>query len=96
MMTTIELKTKVLLENEKAHDAAAFFHTRAVPYQSRVFTRNYIWNIIKEQFRKNNISVKNADVLEIGCGTGTFVKLFLKLDVGRYTGIDISKEMIKI
>lgn len=36
------------------------------------------------------------NILELGCGTGTFSKLFLKLKKSRILAIDSSKHMIKI
>lgn len=95
-MTDKAIKEKVLEENEKSHDFGAKYHTSAVAYQSRRITRNYMWKFIVKQFRENNIEAQNAKVLEVACGTGTFVKLFQKLKSKSYKGIDISGEMIKI
>ena len=91
----MDIKQKVLEENAKLHDKFAKFHTRAVPYQSRFITKRYIWSLIKEQLRLNNIDPKNKKVLEVACGTGTFIDLFKKLKVSSYEGMDLSKEMIK-
>ena len=56
-MNKNELKEAVLIENEKTHDYCAKNHTRSVPYQCRKITRNYIWQLISEQLRKNKIKV---------------------------------------
>lgn len=96
MQETVDIKRKVLEENEKVHDRAAKTHTRSVPYQCRRITRNYIWNLITEQLKQNNVDPQNANVLEVACGTGTFVELFNKLGSKSYTGIDISSEMIHL
>lgn len=96
MQEIVDIKRKVLEENEKFHDIAAKTHTRSVPYQCRKITRNYIWNLIIEQLKQNNVDPKNANVLEVACGTGTFVELFNKLGSKSYVGIDISSEMIRL
>ncbi len=46
-------------------------------------------------FYKNNKSTNTKDVLEIGCGTGTFAKL-LDLDEINYFGFDLSPAMINV
>lgn len=95
-MTALGPKDIVLKENEIVHDACAHTHTRSVPYQSRKITRNYIWSLIKKQLQTNGINAKNAEVLEVACGTGTFVNLFRQLKAKSYDGIDISSKMIEI
>lgn len=94
-MTLEEIKEKVLTENAKMHDYFAPWHTRAVPYQCRRATRNCMWRMIENQFYENNVIVKGANVLEVACGTGTFVRLFQKLRANTYVGIDVSKKMIE-
>lgn len=96
MISNDEIKEKVLKANEEAHDFYAQNHTRSVPYQSRTNTRNYIWNLIKKNLKNHNINAKGKSVLEVACGTGTFVDLFLKLKVEKYYGIDISSKMIEL
>lgn len=91
-----ELKQKVLKANEEIHDYYAKHHARSVPYQSRKVTRDYIWNLIIKQLKENKIEANNAEVLEVACGTGTFVELFQKLKSKSYKGVDISGEMIRI
>lgn len=90
-----KVKFKVLSENEKSHDAAAKNHTRSVPYQSRRNTRNYIYNLILSQLKDAKIDIKNCKILEVACGTGTFVKLAERFNCS-YHGIDISNNMIEI
>lgn len=91
-----DIKVKVLKSNEQIHDLRAANHTRSVPYQCRKRTANYIHNLILNQLSKHNVKIRNADVLEIGCGTGTFVDLFIREGCKFYTGIDISGEMINV
>lgn len=88
-----QVKFQVLEQNEKSHDAAAKNHTRSVPYQSRRNTRNYIWNLILKQLKDAKIDIKNCKILEVACGTGTFVKLAQRFNC-KYHGIDISGNMI--
>ena len=95
-MDNTQLKERVLKANEEAHDWGAKNHTRSVPYQSRRITRNYIWSLIISNLKKNKIDAKNKKVLEVACGTGTFVKLFDKLGANSYDGIDISGKMLEI
>ncbi len=95
-MTEKELKQKILEENSKAHDNCAPYHIAAVPYISRKSVRNFIWNLITKVAKKNNISFKNKDILEVGCGTGTFVKLAAREKSNSYFGIDISEKMIEV
>lgn len=90
------LKMKVLIANQEAHDRCAPGHTRAVPYMSRKNTRDYIWNLIEQTLKEHKVQPKGAKVLEVACGTGTFVNLFQKLAAESYDGIDISTEMLKI
>ena len=89
-----QIKFKVLQENEKSHDAGAKNHTRSVPYQYRRNTRNYIYKLILNQLKDSKIDIYNCKILEVACGTGTFVKLAEKYNC-QYHGIDISNNMIQ-
>ena len=93
-MNEEQIKFKVLQENEKSHDAAAKNHTRSVPYQYRRNTRNYIYKLILNQLKDSKIDIYNCKILEVACGTGTFVKLAEKYNC-QYHGIDISNNMIQ-
>ena len=95
-MDNTQIKELVLKANEEGHDCCASNHTRSVPYQSRKNTRDYIWDLIKSNLKRHNINVKNKKVLEVACGTGTFVKLFDNLGAKSYDGIDISGKMLEI
>lgn len=94
-MNENEIKIKVLEENEKMHDLYAKDHTRSVPYQHRKATRTYIWKLILRELKNVNVEIKNSNILEVACGTGTFVKLAEKYNANYY-GIDISSNMIDI
>lgn len=46
--------------------------------------------IFLDYCRKQNIDFKNADTLEIGCGTGMYTSVFNEQQGTRYTGVDIT------
>jgi ubiquinone/menaquinone biosynthesis C-methylase UbiE len=94
--THIDIEDLVAKENAKEHDACAVHHDLNVPYINRVQTRNYYWSLILDQLMKNQVSFKNADVCELGCGTGTFVDLSFQHGAKSFTGVDISDRMIEI
>ncbi|MDR2338105.1 MAG: class I SAM-dependent methyltransferase [Deltaproteobacteria bacterium] len=85
-------KSKVLETNESVYDGLAERHSKVVCYQSRKGTRDYLWDII-EKIHKNP---GGGDLLEVACGSGTFVELAKKWKMASYEGIDISGNMIKV
>jgi 2-polyprenyl-3-methyl-5-hydroxy-6-metoxy-1,4-benzoquinol methylase len=91
-MKDANIRKKVLEENAKAHDACAHFHHRSVSYISRKSTRNFIWNMIRRELPGG---MPGRSVLEVGCGTGTFVSLAKEDRAENYVGIDLSREMVK-
>ena len=92
----MNIKDKIIEENAIAHDGCAEFHDRAVPYISRRSVRNNIWKLIEEQLGNNQKQIKGSEVLELGCGTGTFLNLADKRKAASYTGLDVSSEMLKL
>jgi 2-polyprenyl-3-methyl-5-hydroxy-6-metoxy-1,4-benzoquinol methylase len=82
--------------NTAAHDAAARLHDHNVPYISRPATRKYYWSLIQHELAEAGRPLLGAAVLEVGCGTGTFVECCINAGACQYDGIDLSSEMIKI
>ncbi len=89
------VKEIVYADNAKVHDIYAANHDRAVPYIFRKRTRDYYWSLLSNFLEKYKKSLTMVDVLELGCGTGTYTDLVLSKDCRTYTGVDISPNMIK-
>lgn len=73
-------------------DVVAFFDSRAELWDAQM---------IKTQWKIDKIlDVANIDndtiVLDVACGTGVLVPDYLKRNVKKYIGIDISKKMLEI
>ena len=64
-------------------------------YNSFYKNKNYLkeFNNLKKNIPATN---KINNILDIGCGTGSFTKLFLNYKSCRILGIDMSSSMIKI
>lgn len=52
---------------------------------------------VKDLFIKNNLDIKNAKVLDLGCASGNFINSLLNIGIRKknITGIDIRKNSIK-
>lgn len=90
-----DIKKVILESNAQYHDYWADSHDKNVPYIKRKITRKYYWKLIEENITSRNIKILGADVLEIGCGTGTFTDLFILNGAKSFKGIDLSERMIE-
>lgn len=52
---------------------------------------------VKDLFIKNNLDIKNAKILDLGCASGNFINSLLNIGIRKknITGIDIRKNSIK-
>lgn len=82
--------------NIDEHNDYASLHDNNVGYIRNEKNREYYYTMIMNEINNKFTSKQQLNVLEIGCGTGTFCDLFLKLGVKSYTGVDISDKMIEI
>jgi SAM-dependent methyltransferase len=92
MLEQIELRNKILDENQKSHDYFAENYDRCCSYIARKPCRNFYANLIKRQLKLSSRNMSDLRVLEIGCGTGTWTYLFP--GVKRFVGVDISPGMV--
>ena len=91
----MNLESKILLENAVMHDAIADYHNLNVPYINRQSTKLFYQKMILEHFDRKSKPERPIRVLELGCGTGTFVELFAQNNFS-YVGVDLSERMIEI
>ncbi len=91
----MNLESKILLENAVMHDAIADYHNLNVPYINRQSTKLFYQKLILEHFDKKPKPERPIRVLELGCGTGTFVEMFAQNNFS-YVGVDLSERMIEI
>ena len=56
----------------------------------------YIEKIELKTFEKFGLDLRNADVLEVGCGNGYAASLLTERGVNSYTGLDIMPEQLAI
>lgn len=93
-LSAASLVERVHQANSQAHDYCAATHDLNVPYISRNATRRYYWRLIHDAVMSLRMPVRDARVLELGCGTGTFTDLVLTHGARAYHGIDLSPRMI--
>ncbi|WP_457681438.1 class I SAM-dependent methyltransferase [Thermovibrio sp.] len=72
---------------ERARRYDFFFKT---PFGREVLSLE--WELIKESLKE----LKGKGLLEVGCGTGMWLELLKREGFGEQTGIDVSKDMIKV
>lgn len=89
------IESKVLEENAIMHDSIAEHHNLNVPYINRKSTKLFYENLILQYFGDLNEVKKPIKVLEIGCGTGTFVDFSISNNF-QYVGIDLSQKMVEL
>lgn len=94
--TDDEVMAMVHNANAKAHDFHAKMHDRNVPYIHRQSTRSYYWGLLRDACNSHNKDFKDASVLEVGCGTGTFTDIVLSEGASKFYGIDLSPKMIEV
>lgn len=85
---------KILESNRIFHNRCAFFHDEVNSYIIKNSCREFYENLFLEILTKENINIKELNVLELGCGTANFLKFLFARDIAGYTGIDISEGMI--
>src|ERR1700738_2233449 len=88
-----ELKQRIYEANSLTHDTYAASHDRAVPYIYRGSVRASYWRLLCEL--AGDQMWQNADVLELGCGTGTFTDHILARNPRSFTGLDLSVQMLE-
>jgi SAM-dependent methyltransferase len=79
-------------ENKVVHDFYSSLHDHAVSYIRKSKNKKIYQNMLLGQMP----SLKAINVLEIGCGTGTFCDFFLDKGVNTYHGVDLSPGMIEM
>ena len=55
----------------------------------------YIEKMELKTFQKFGLVIKDADILEVGCGSGYSVSLIVREHPGSYTGMDIMPEQME-
>ena len=90
----MSIYNKILKENALIHDQIALDHDQNVPYINNKKCRNYYKSLIYSEIpSKKNGKIKN--ILELGCGTGTFAEIAIEQNA-KYVGVDLSSNMIKL
>ena len=56
----------------------------------------YIEKVELRTFQKSGLDLRDADVLEVGCGTGYAASLITARGINSYTGLDIMPEQLEI
>lgn len=92
MDTNTALKNRILTENQNAHDYFAPQHDSVCSYIARDGCRDYYSRMIVDLSRWNEREASKCKVLELGCGTGTWVAPFS--EAKEYVGVDISPGMV--
>jgi SAM-dependent methyltransferase len=94
MLEQAELRSKILNENQKTHDYFADNHDACCSYIVRKPCRDFYSNMIKSLLKLPERDISSLRVLELGCGTGTWMNLFIK--ARKAVGVDLSPGMIAV
>lgn len=94
MLEQAELRNRILDENQKTHDYFAENHDTCCSYIVRKPCRDFYSNMIKSLLKLPSRDISSLRVLEMGCGTGTWMNLFTKAK--RAVGVDLSPGMIAV
>ncbi|WAM34378.1 class I SAM-dependent methyltransferase [Caldicellulosiruptor morganii] len=76
----------------KSYDSIAVYYRK---FYNVFFDRVSIIRFLKKIFYKFNIS-KKSKILDVGCGTGSLLRLLARMGFGHLYGVDRSSRMIKI
>jgi len=88
-----ELRNKILEENRRIHALENHLYLSRHPEQTNFYQRRLLRETIKTLGRC--LGNPNAEILELGCGTG-YLYLRLLARGYRMTGVDLSKDMIRV
>lgn len=83
---------KIYNANSIEHDAIASSHDQNVPYYNYAPARARYLNFLINELK--SLKLEHPKILEIGCGTADYSNDLCS--IGSYTGIDLSKQMIKV
>lgn len=70
--------------------------TKEFDAMQRKWRKWYIEKVELKTFRKFGLDLRNADILEVGCGNGYAASLLTAGGVNSYTGLDIMPEQLAI
>lgn len=75
------------------------YNKHAEMYHEKILSKDNIWHKYMEKPSIISLfkdEIKNKSILDLGCGSGSFVKKFFSLGAKNVKGIDLSEELIKI
>ncbi|MDC0207378.1 class I SAM-dependent methyltransferase [Nitrospinae bacterium] len=91
-MTSVLDKEKILEENRRIHGLENHLYLARHPEQTNFFQNSCVEKTLDQVCAQLN---SEANVLDLGCGTGYLFLRFLRRGFN-VTGLDISREMIQI
>ena len=90
------VKQKEILESNRIfHNRYIGYHDKVNSYISKKKCKKFYENLFIKIIKEENVKLRKANVLELGCGTGSFLEFLLAQDISSYIGVDISEEMTK-
>lgn len=94
MSRSIVAREAIYAANSASHDEVAATHERDVPYLARSTARRFYWELLCK-YAGGQEAWRDARVLELGCGTGTYTDKVMALNPASFTGVDLSSEMLR-
>lgn len=87
---------RIFKANAEIHDYWAEHHDKNVSYIRRKRARRFYWEQLCRAVAESKQDWRDARVLELGCGTGTYTDYCLEAGLAKYTGLDLSEKMLTI
>ena len=94
MSRSVIAKEAIYAANSASHDEVAATHERDVPYLARTAARRFYWELLCHYAGGKDVW-RDAHVLELGYGTGTYTDKILARNPASFTGVDLSSGMLR-
>lgn len=85
----------VINANKNFYDEIALINNKTNSHIAKKDRREFYERLIEETLKNYNIKLKGSNVLELGCGSGSWHSFFFHHGVKKYEGVELLGKMIQ-